>query len=232
MRTFFLCLSLSMTAAAASLSDAQSLLAAGKWQEAAQEAAALNNAAGLALAAQSTALGASVSPEQQRLGLLERAKTYADRALSLNPQSADAHFEKAQAMGRILQYSGASIKQLSEAKEIKRLLDKAISLDPKMGSAYAALGVWNAELVSRGSLALRLAGGDKESVTSNLEKAVSLEPNNPSYHYEYGNALLLMGPQNRAAALSEYQKAASLKGDNFWSERDAHLAQEKAGALQ
>lgn len=225
-------LALSPLAGAASLADAQKLFDQGKWQEAATMAAGLNTASGLALAAQSTTLGASISPEGQRKAMLDKASAYADQALKLDGNSPEANFEKARALGRLVQYNNNILQNLGTGKEIKRLLDKTISLDPKMAGAYVALGLWNAELAAKGGAATLMTGANKNNIVPNFEKAVALEPNNPTHRYEYGNALMILGKSNKAAALAQYQKAASMTGQNFWSKQDAEAAKAKAATLK
>lgn len=219
-------------AGAASLPEAQKLFDEGKWQDAANMAAGLNTPAGLALAAESTTLGASISPEGQRKALLEKARGYADQGIKLDPNNANANFEKARAMGRLVQYSNNVLQSLGAGKEIKRLLDKTISLDPKMAAAYVALGLWNAELVAKGGAATLMTGANKNNIVPNFEKAVALEPNNLTHRYEYGNALMTLGKSNKPAATAQYQKAISMAPIDFWTKQDLEAAKAKLAALK
>ncbi len=219
-------------AGAASLSDAQKLLDQGKWQEAATIAAGMNNAPALALAAESTSLGSKIAPESQRKALLEQAQGYADQALKLDSNNAKANFEKARAMGRLIQYNNNLLQSLGAGKEMKRLLDKAVSLDPKMAPAYVALGLWNAELVAKGSAATFMTGANKNNIVPNFERAVALEPSNLTHRYEYGNALMALGKSNKAAALPQYQKAASMAPIDYWTKLDQEAAKDKISSLK
>lgn len=204
---------------------AQTLYEQGNWQAAASAAAGLNTSAGFALAAEATTAGAGLSPDGQKKAMFQRAQGYADQAIRLDPQNADAYFEKARAQGRLAQFSGV-FESLSLAKEVKRNLDQAVKLRPNMAGAYVALGLWNATLDSgglKGAIASQQTGARKANVAPNFERAVALEPAVVTHRLEYANALLLIG--NKAGAAAQLQKAVTLSATNFWEQRDLAAAQ-------
>ncbi len=214
-------------AGAQSLQSASAQLKSGKWQEAATAAAALNTADGYALAAEATTQGASVSADSQKKAMFQKAQDYAKKAIELNPNSAEAYFELARAQGRMAQYAGI-MESLGIAKDMKRNLDKAISLNPKLAGAYVALGLWNANLNSKGFIATSATGANKNDVVPNFKKALALEPNNPTHRLEYVNAMLLLNASaNKSFAVSQLQAAVAMPATDFWQKRD----QDQAKAL-
>ncbi|EYB67892.1 hypothetical protein DEIPH_ctg031orf0033 [Deinococcus phoenicis] len=224
-----LALAVAVTAVAQSQQAAQSLYDQGKWQEAATAAAALNTSAGFALAAEATTAGAGLSADAQKKPLFEKAQGYARQAIALDKNNADAYFELARAQGRLAQYSGI-LNSLNLAGDMKKNLDQAIRLRPNMAGAYVALGLWHANLVSKGGAATFLTGAKKAQIVPNFEKAIALEPNVAVHRIEYANALLLQG--NKAGAAAQLQKAVSLPADTFWEKRDLEAAKAQLAKLQ
>jgi len=219
-----------LTAASAqTFSAAQALYDQGNWQEAATAASALKTSAGLALAAEATTAGAALSPDNAKKALFQKAQDYAKQAINLDRNNPDAYFELARAQGRLAQYSGI-LNSLGLAGDMKKNLDQAIKLRPNMASAYVALGLWHANLVSKGGAATLLTGAKRNQITPNFEKAIALEPNQAVHRIEYANALLLQG--NRAAAATQLQKAVTLPADTFWQKRDLEAAKARLASLQ
>lgn len=216
------------SASAQSLAAAQSLYDQGKWQEAASAAAALKTSAGYALAAEATTAGASLSAESAKKALFQKAQDYARQAISADKNNPNAYFELARAQGRLAQYSGI-LNSLGLAGDMKKNLDTAIKLRPNMASAYVALGLWHANLVSKGTVATLATGAKRNQINSNFEKAIALEPNKAVHRIEYANALLLQG--NKAAARTQLEKAVTLPADTFWEKRDLEQARKTLAGL-
>ncbi|ADV66916.1 hypothetical protein [Deinococcus maricopensis] len=233
MRHFLtLTLAVSGLAFAASAQEASTLLDQGNWKAAADMALDLKTSDGYTIAAKATTLGASLSPDNQKKTMLEAAQKYAKQAIAANANNADAHFELARADGRLAQYSGI-LQSLGLAGEVKKSLDTAIKLDPKMAGAYVALGLWNAELASKGFIATASTGASSKNVVPNFERAIALEPSNPTHRLEYANALLKLDKnRNKAAALAQLQKAVSLNAGTYWEKQDLAAAQKLLGTLR
>jgi tetratricopeptide (TPR) repeat protein len=223
-----LALALTVSASAQSQQAAQALYDQGNWQEAANSAAALRTSAGLALAAEATTAGAGLSADSAKKALFQKAQDYAKQAINLDKNNPDAYFELARAQGRLAQYSGI-LNSLGLAGDMKKNLDQAIKLRPNMASAYVALGLWHANLVSKGRLATFATGASKNQIAPNFEKAIALEPNAAVHRIEYANALLLQG--NKAGAAAQLQKAVTLPADTFWEKRDLDAAKSKLASL-
>ena len=234
MRTLILTalLSVSTLSLAASATEANALLDKGAWQDAATMAASLNTSDGFAVASKATTLGASISPEGAKRNLLVKAQGYANQAIKLNPNNANAYFELSRADGRLAQFSGI-LQSLGLAGDIKTALDKAIALDPKMDEAYVALGLWNAELIAKGFIATRATGADRDQVVPNFEKAIALNPTLIAHRIEYANSLLDLNKNgNKALAVAQLQKAVTLTPVTYWDKLDLVTAQEKLNALK
>ena len=208
---------------------AQALFDDGKWQEATTAALALNNATGYALAAEYTTAGAGLVADSQKKVLFTKAQEYAKKAIALDANNAEGYFELARAQGRLAQFVGI-LQSLGLAGDMKKNLDTAIKLNPKMAGAYVALGLWNANLDAKGFAARAATGANKSQVVPNFEKAVALEPNNITHRLEFANAYMLMG--NKAAAKAQAEKAVTMKGEGYWGERDLKAAQELLAKLK
>ncbi|MCY1702554.1 hypothetical protein [Deinococcus sp. SL84] len=217
------------TAGAQSLSAAQSKLNAGDWQGAAKAAAALNTSDGYALAAEATTLGTGLTGGGK--AMYTQAQAYAQKAIGLNKNNAEAYFELARAQGRLAQTAGI-MQSLSLAGSMKSNLQKAISLKPNMASAYVALGLWHAELYAKGTAARAATGAKADQVVPNFNKAVSLEPNRIIHRLEYARALMLLGGGNKAQAAAQLNKAVSLPATTFWDKRDKQAAQQLLAKLK
>lgn len=214
---------------AQSQAAAQALYDAGKWQEAATAAAALNTSAGLALAAEATTAGAGMVPDAQKKALFQKAQDYANSAIARDRNNADAYFELARAQGRLAQFSGI-LQSLGLAGDMKKNLDQAIKLNPRLAGAYVALGLWHANLDEKGFIARRATGADKNQIAPNFEKAFALEPNMAVHHIEYANALILQN--RRAEAAAELQKAVAMPAETFWQKRDLDAARKTLAGLK
>lgn len=224
---------LASSAGAASLGDAQTLFNNGNWKAAADLALSLKTADGYALAAKSVTLGASTSAvaEKDKAEQFQKAEDYANLAIKADPNNANGYFELARADGRLAQFSGI-LKSLGLAKSVKVALDKTVSLDPKLAGAYIALGLWNAELAGKGYLVARTTGADGGRVQPNFEKAIALEPTNPTHHLEYANALMTLNSRNKAAAVAQLQKALALPATTYWERQDIETAKAKLASLR
>lgn len=209
-------------ASAQTLQAAQDTLDKGNWQEAAKAAAALNTSEGYALAARATSLGGSLASGATVKTLFTTAQEYANKAIALDSNNALAYFELARAQGRLAQTVGI-LQSLDIAKSMKRNLEQSIKLNPKDPVAYVALGLWHANLSSKGMIARSATGANASQVAPNFEKAIALDSTSPTHRLEYGNAMLLLG--NRAAAKANYQKALTLPANTYWEKRDQAMAQ-------
>lgn len=225
-------LTLAATASAQSVQAATSLFEQGNWQAAATAAATLNSSEGFALAAEATTAGSALVPDNQKKALFEKAQGYAKQAIAKDKNNAEAYFELARAQGRLAQFSGI-FQSLGLAQDMKKNLDTAIKLDPKLAGAYVALGLWNANLDAggiKGAIAVQATGATRGNVVPNFEKAIALEPEEAVHRFEYGNALLTMGKKSEAAA--QFQKAVGMRANTFWEKRNLEAAKAALAKLK
>jgi tetratricopeptide (TPR) repeat protein len=123
------------------------------------------------------------SPERD--SLYTQAERYARRAVAADSTGADGHFALAAAIGRASLTMGKK-DRIRRAAVIRDEAERAIQLNPRHDGAYHILGRWNAEI-------MRLSGFSRffaksflgagifkeaswEGATSNMEKAVELDP--------------------------------------------------------
>lgn len=189
----------------------------GQWKEAAQKAAALNTSTGYAKAAKYLTAGAGLVAKEEKKALFEQAQTYAKKAISLDKNSAEGYFELARTQGRLAQFAGV-VQSLGIAKEMKSNLDQSLKLNPNYASAYVALGLWHANLDSKGFIARSSTGANRNQVVPAFKKAIKLEPKRIIHRLEFANALLLFGKKDSAKKQLEY--AQTLPAKTYWEKQE------------
>jgi hypothetical protein len=205
--------------AANSLEDAKTLFNNGKFSEAAKIALTFESSAGYALAARSLFEFSNQQPKEARLSILEQAEKYAQKAVKLDAQNADAYFELGATTGQLGVLRGAVYAFASGvAVTIREYFEKAIALDPKHTSAMIALGSWHAEIVSRG--VGFLYGGKLEKVFSLFENAIQVAPKSIAVRFNYAKSLLKLDNQKyRDQAIAQLEFAVKLEAGDFLEKR-------------
>jgi tetratricopeptide (TPR) repeat protein len=136
--------------------------------------------------------------EKLKLGAI--AKGYAERAVALAPNEAEAHLSVAISHAKMVPILGTK-ERLEASKKVKSSVDKSIALDPKRDQAWHILGCWHQRLADIGALKRAIAmvvyGGlpaatNEESVKC-LQKAIALNPDSPMHHIELGRTYAQMG---------------------------------------
>ena len=102
---------------------------------------------------------------------------------------------------RMLVQLGRNYKEIGDNKKAAESYNRAISLNPKKGEAYASLG------------SLQIAEGDFSSAVENLKKAAEFEPKIAVIHANLAVAYALGG--DKEAAEEEFKKAKELKCENL-----------------
>ncbi len=124
-----------------------------------------------------TALKKSGATQSVLLAHYEKGEAYAQEALKLNPNSAQAWYWKSSNMGRWGQTKGV-LDSLFKAGDMKADLEKVLKLDPEMGDAYYVLGIMYQALpgwpVSFGNIAWSV---------SFARKSLTLMKEEPVYDY-------------------------------------------------
>jgi tetratricopeptide (TPR) repeat protein len=127
--------------------------------------------------------GFRIADKEEKSRNYNEAKNYAEQALKLAPENADANYVMAVALGRIALSSGAKEK-VAASKEVKRYTELAIKFNPKYAKAFNLLGKWNYEVANMNTLekaaAKMLFGGMPEATLqdaiANYEKCRKLDP--------------------------------------------------------
>ncbi|HEX2862997.1 MAG TPA: hypothetical protein VHN99_00400 [Deinococcales bacterium] len=222
---------LTAVALAASLQDATDLYTKGDFTGAATMAASLKTADGYALAAKSTSIYAQTRPEKEQEALYNKAQDYAEKAVAADPNNANAYIERARALGRLSQLQGvlqALVK--GYGGRVRDDLNKAMKLDPNNATVYVSLGLWHAEISSKG--VGWMYGADAGQVAPNFEKAIKLEPNVPIHRIEYAHALVLLDRnKNKDKAKQLLQSALNLKPRDAADRLDLERAKRDLAAL-
>jgi tetratricopeptide (TPR) repeat protein len=141
--------------------------------------------------------------EKLKLGGI--AKGYAERAVALAPNEAEAHLSVAISHAKMVPILGTK-ERLEASKKVKASVDRSIALDPKKDQAWHILGCWHQRLADIGALKRAIAmvvyGGlpaatNEESVKC-LQKAIALNPDSPMHHIELGRTYAQMGQTGEA----------------------------------
>ena len=134
---------------------------------------------------EATDLGEFDSVSVRRNALYARATDYAQRAVAVNPNDAEAHFHLARALGRSALTLGVR-DRVKYAGEIRVQALRTLELQPKHAGALHIMGVWNAEIMRVGGVQRLLAraflGGQVfstaswDAATRYMEQSVAVEP--------------------------------------------------------
>ena len=218
--------------AATSLEDARALFSKGQFAESAKIAASLETSDGYALAARALFEFSGSQAKDSRLSILEQAERYAQKALTLDPKNADAYFELSATAGQIGYLRGAAYAFTSGvAVTVRENFEKAIALNPKHVSAMIALGMWHAEIVSRG--VGFLYGGKLEKVFSLFETALQIAPKQIHLRVNYAKAMLILDNQKyHDAAKAQLEIAVKLEAIDYLDKRALESAKDALAALK
>ena len=205
-------LSLTGSADAGTIDEAQSAYAEGRFTEAARIGEALGTSRGLALAAKSlTVHGVYNVREGERQSLFERAVKLARLAIRTDSGNADAHLQLARAIGRLAQEIGsAEAMDRGYPKEIRAASENALRLDPEMASAHISLGRWHAGVVdAAGSFLARITFGAREKhAIASLQRGLELAPDSKSVMLGYAVGLLTLDEDEHREEVRDLLKRA------------------------
>lgn len=129
-----------------------------------------------------------LAPKDSQLAVFEQARNDERRALALDDNSADAHFQLARAVGKIALFKGV-FKSVGLAKLVKTEAEKALALDSLHDGAWHILGRWHREVgkkprIIRGPMGLG-AANDRDAIAF-MQKAVVLNPRLVNHRLEMG----------------------------------------------
>jgi tetratricopeptide (TPR) repeat protein len=143
----------------------------------------------------------------------------AEKAVALDPQSADAHYALFLNLGRKSERSGLTA-QAQNIGRLRKLLDRTLELDPKHAHAWEAQG----EMLQRLPWFM---GGSKRKGEEALRHAAELDPRWPKprlrlaqYYFDEGRSEEARTEAERARDL------AVAAGDEDWRSEAEHLLSE------
>lgn len=169
-----------------------------------------------------------VDSDAEKLDRFQQGARLAEAAVKALPDEANSHYRLAFALGRYSQ--GLSVvKALKEgiAGKVRAALDVALELAPRHAEAHTAMAVYHAEVVNKiGAVIGALTYGARPAeAEKHIRTALTLTPDSPITHIEYGNVLLLLhGNKQEDAAAAAYEKAAKLKPHDAMEALDAAYA--------
>ncbi|PSR53022.1 hypothetical protein AHMF7605_05510 [Adhaeribacter arboris] len=120
------------------------------------------------------------------------AKDFAEKALKIKKQGAESNYVMALAIANLSFVSGTKAR-ISNLKEIKSHLDKALAANPNYASAWQLLGRWHYKVANMNVFECtisKLVKGCTKSEASNLQavncfqKAIKLDGKNLNYYYD------------------------------------------------
>lgn len=175
-----------------------------------------------------------------RDSLYARAEVLAQRAVILDPKSADAYFILATAIGRAA-LTKSRKERVRRAMEIQQDALTAIGLDQSHDGAYHVLGRWNAEIMRLSGMERFVAksfmgGGVFGQASWNnaqmyLQRAVTLNPTWIYHRLDLGLVYVDVG--NYAAAREQFEVIATLPvadvGDPMYKQDAAAMLTRIAG---
>jgi len=152
-------------------------------------------------------------------GKFGNAEVAYQRAVTLNPTDAESYNNLGEALGELKQYPRA-LEAFTKAitldqKLLKAKYNQAVSYDRMGNFRYSEFVFRNLIKSSPGyslaydglAVTLSKAGRAKEAIAFH-EKAIALEPREPSYYFNYAISYLMMG--NTAKALEQQEKLKML----------------------
>lgn len=165
-----------------------------------------------------------------RSALFATGERYARRAIEVDPQGAEGHFQLARALGRRALTLGPR-DRVKYATEVRAHALDALKADPKHPGALHVMGMWNAEVMRLNGptrwIAKNILGGQVFGSASwgnavrYMEQAVAIEPTRISHRIDL--AEIYRDTDNKARAREEFQKVLSLPAtdynDRFYKER-------------
>lgn len=132
----------------------------------------------------SSAIGARLANEDAKITYYNQAKDYADKAISVDSNNADAYYVRALVAGKLTEVESDNKKLVANVKDIKTYADKALSLNPNHARANYILGKWNFEVLTlswaKKAAVKVLFGGMPPATIENaykyMEKSKTIEP--------------------------------------------------------
>lgn len=132
----------------------------------------------------SSAIGGRQADKNAKAAYYNAAKNFADKAISIDSNSADAYYVRAVAAGKLTETETENKKLVADVKDIKTFADKALAKNPNHGRANYIAGKWNFEVLTlswaKKAAVKVLFGGMQPATIENavayMEKCKTIEP--------------------------------------------------------
>jgi tetratricopeptide (TPR) repeat protein len=139
-----------------------------------------------------------VAPDDERLHWFASSEGHARQCVALHPDSSQAHFLLAVAIGQMTKVVGGK-RRIELSKDVQREAEATLSLDPSHAGAMHVLGRWNYEVAGIGWLTKVAAkivyggappGASYENAKGWFERAIAARPDMPINHLWLGETLI------------------------------------------
>lgn len=157
-------------------------------------------------------LGEFETDAAKRAALFKKGEEYARRAVAVNPNHAEGHFNLARALGRVALSLGTR-DRIKYAGEVREHALRALELDPQHPGALHVMGVWNAEVMRLNAFSRAIAKsflGGKVFGEANwanavryMEQAVAVDPERLTHHLDLGKIYADVNEKAKARASLE-----------------------------
>ena len=168
-----------------------------------------------------------------------RGEQLARLAVKAGPNSADAHFVLAKALGRVALSKGKRDK-VKYARVVHDEVREALRLDQTHAGALHVLGMWNAEIMRLSGFerwaARNLLGGGVlgeaswDNAQTYLERAAAIEPNRITHRLDLAGVYADRG--ETAKAREQYEMIARLAVTDYNDPQYKRLAEERLRSLR
>ena len=167
-----------------------------------------NHLKALAKSSELHALVGRRQPKENQANYYNMARSYAEHALRINSNNAEANFAMAFALGRIALISSGA-ERMNAVKDIRTYAEKTIQIEPNHYKAYHLMGRWHYEVSSLNTIErwlLKVAYGSLpksslELCIRNYEKSKQLNPGFLLNYLELSKAYSRKGDERKAREL-------------------------------
>lgn len=179
---------------------------------------------------------ADLTTDDDRRRNAQIALEYSERAVALDPKSAENVLSLAVCHGKLGVYSDTRTK-ITYSRLVKEEAERALALDPNYAWAHHVLGRWHYEVATLGAatrLVVRVIyGGLPDASTAEsvkqISRAIELEPGELAHQLELGFALAADG--QKAKARAQFEKSLSLPSRQKYDEDAKKRAREALAKL-
>ncbi len=131
-------------------------------------------------------------PKNQQLGYYEKARLFADSAVTVNPNKNEGYTRRAIAVGRVALFKGV-FKSIGLVKKVKADCEKALSIDPNDQIALYVFARSHQKVADKSKffrVPLGLGWASNKKARKLYEKAIALEPESVMFNLDYARLLV------------------------------------------